>query len=326
MTSPAISVVITSFNRPHMLRRAIASVLAQTHSDFELIVVDDLSTTDMRTVVSEFNDDRIRLIRNAENKGLPASRNVGMNAAQSEFVAFLDDDDEFKADKLQRQLALARSTDNQSDVIYCAVDAVDEHGSLLGVGKPVIRGNIRQAFLSLGMSTLSSTNMFRRDSLMAIGGHDETLRGSVDHDLWMKLAAADYTADFVDDALAIAYQHSEERLTTNVAHRIQAVDQYLGKWREHLQEWMGESAAQTYVAEYKANVLGFLMVEMILDRRLRDSRLLAKSIFGDRSMLFRKTKIVLTHLVRSTIRRVLPKSIVIRLRSLRSGVRRLFGR
>jgi len=326
VTPPSVSVVITSFNRPQMLKRAIQSVLAQSCTDFELIVVDDHSTIDVSGVVSEFDDHRIKLIRNPENKGLPASRNVGMYIAQSEFVAFLDDDDEFREDKLERQLELAISTNNRCDVIYCGADAVDEHGSLLGIGMPVLRGNIRQAFLSQGLSTLSSTNMFRKESLVAIGGHDETLRGSVDHDLWMKLADADYTADFVDESLVIAHQHSEERLTSNVEHRIEVVEQYLEKWHERLSEWMGKPTALTYVAEYKADVLGFLFAEMVLDRRIGDARSLAGSIYSGRSMFARKTKIVLIHLARAIIRRTLPNGAVIRLRGIRNSICSITGR
>jgi glycosyltransferase involved in cell wall biosynthesis len=100
-----VSVVIPVYNRAVEVRTAIASVLAQSHRDWELIVVDDGSIDDLQSSVESFADPRIRLVRHERNQCAAAARNTGVNAAGGEWVAFLDSDDSWDSDKLERQLA-----------------------------------------------------------------------------------------------------------------------------------------------------------------------------------------------------------------------------
>ncbi|MFL6647920.1 MAG: glycosyltransferase family 2 protein [Sulfurifustaceae bacterium] len=105
----AVTVAIATFNRANVLPRAIASVLRQTVQSFEIIVVDDGSTPSTEPVVRGIGDPRIRYIRHERNQGLPAARNTAIRAAAGEYIAFLDDDDEWLEDKLEKQRrALAR--------------------------------------------------------------------------------------------------------------------------------------------------------------------------------------------------------------------------
>ena len=96
------SVVIPLYNKQKYIAAAVESILAQTFSDFEIIVVDDCSTDTSVTVVSRFSDPRIKIISRPENGGLSATRNTGINAATSEFIAFLDADDTWKPEFLRR--------------------------------------------------------------------------------------------------------------------------------------------------------------------------------------------------------------------------------
>jgi glycosyltransferase involved in cell wall biosynthesis len=99
-----VSVVLPTFNRGYCLERAIRSVLGQTYPDWELIVVDDGSTDDTQAVLESFKDPRIRVFRHSVNRGVAAARNTGLAAARGEFIAFLDSDDEWRPDKLTKQL------------------------------------------------------------------------------------------------------------------------------------------------------------------------------------------------------------------------------
>lgn len=99
-----ISVVLPTYNRTKTLGRAIESVLAQSYKDIELIVVDDASTDNTESLVSEYSDSRIRYIRLQENSGSCAARNAGIIAAKGEYVAFQDSDDYWRPDKLSIQL------------------------------------------------------------------------------------------------------------------------------------------------------------------------------------------------------------------------------
>jgi len=103
--TPLVSVVIPMYNRGHVIGRAIESVLQQTFCDFELIIVDDGSTDNSCEVVGLYDDSRIRLIRNAQNRGANFCRNVGIKESKGEYIAFQDSDDEWTTDKLKVQIS-----------------------------------------------------------------------------------------------------------------------------------------------------------------------------------------------------------------------------
>jgi glycosyltransferase involved in cell wall biosynthesis len=107
-TACTISVIIPTLRRPKLLMRAIGSVLAQTEADLELLVVIDGPDPETTAVTSTITDQRVRFIQNIRSLGSAETRNVGIRAAAGDWVAFLDDDDEWIADKLASQLALAR--------------------------------------------------------------------------------------------------------------------------------------------------------------------------------------------------------------------------
>ncbi|MCW8139905.1 MAG: glycosyltransferase family 2 protein, partial [Planctomycetota bacterium] len=99
--SPTFSVVVPTHGRAAVLPRAIGSVLSQSFSDFELIVVDDASPDETPIVVSTFTDARLKYVRRPRNGGAAATRNTGIGAARGRFVCFLDDDDELLPDYLR---------------------------------------------------------------------------------------------------------------------------------------------------------------------------------------------------------------------------------
>jgi len=101
---PTVSVVVPTYNRADVLPRAMDSALGQTVADLELVVVDDGSTDDTQAIVEGYDDDRVRYVAHETNRGANVARNTGIEAADGEYVAFLDSDDEWKPTKLERQL------------------------------------------------------------------------------------------------------------------------------------------------------------------------------------------------------------------------------
>ena len=120
-----VSVVIPTHNRAVQVARAIASVQCQTYPNLEIVVVDDCSTDNTRTVVEGYGDQRIRYVRHDQRRGASAARNTGIRLATGEFIAFLDDDDEWKPEKTMRQLALF----DRYDVVLCTCTG---HGVVSG--------------------------------------------------------------------------------------------------------------------------------------------------------------------------------------------------
>jgi len=118
LNSPKVSVVIPTYNRPHLIRRAIQSVLNQTYQNFEIIVVDDSPNDETEKVVKSFNDKRIKYIHNKKKSNLPKARNQGVRESDpnSKYIAFLDDDDEWLPQFLEK-----------------TVEKLESHPELIGV-------------------------------------------------------------------------------------------------------------------------------------------------------------------------------------------------
>jgi glycosyltransferase involved in cell wall biosynthesis len=199
---PLVSVVTPAFNVAWCIGRAIDSVLAQTHRACELIVVNDGSTDDTNAVLEGYRG-RITVIEQ-ENRGMSAARNVAIAQAHGDYVAFLDADDRWLPDKVERQVALLRS---RPDVGFCSTAArvEDEQGRLLNLwecprGQTEMLATLfaENAAIAGGCSAV----MVRRSLLDRVGLFDESLRGFEDPDLWMRLAAVS-GYHCIDEPLAV---------------------------------------------------------------------------------------------------------------------------
>ncbi|MGB9587486.1 MAG: glycosyltransferase family 2 protein, partial [Armatimonadota bacterium] len=118
---PTVSVVIPTYNRALLVERAIRSVLGQTYTDFEVIVVDDGSTDDTKRILADLahEDPRVRWFHHSENRGAQAARNTGCRAAEGEYIAFLDSDNEWLSNKLHLQMELLKEHGEYIGVVYC---------------------------------------------------------------------------------------------------------------------------------------------------------------------------------------------------------------
>lgn len=125
---PKVSVVIPTWNRPDLLPRAIGSVLGQTYQDFEIIVIDDGQKERAENIVRQLKDERIKYIKHAEQKGGAAARNTGIKAGQGEFIAFLDDDDEWLPEKLEIQMKEFEKTPREVGFCFSAIRTIREDG------------------------------------------------------------------------------------------------------------------------------------------------------------------------------------------------------
>lgn len=122
-----ISVIIPTYNRAALVKRAIESVLAQTYSRLEIVVVDDASSDDTANVINSMRDGRIRYLPQQENAGASTSRNIGVQAATGEYVAYLDSDDTWEPTKVERQLAAVHSRPDPSRVV-CYTQTIIDNG------------------------------------------------------------------------------------------------------------------------------------------------------------------------------------------------------
>lgn len=202
---PDVSVVIPAYNRPAMLRRAVASALAQTHDDLEVLVVDDGSEDDLAAALADIADPRLCVMRHKVNRGASAARNTGIAHATAPFVAFLDSDDEWLPRMVERQLRRFRSAAAETVLVYAGVRQVPPRRPPRA---QYPRGDLAQALLVRNLIGGTSCVMARRDALMAIGGFDESLPSAQDWDLYIRLARLG-PVEAVDEPLVVYYRHAE---------------------------------------------------------------------------------------------------------------------
>jgi len=183
-----VTVIIPTFNRAAVVGRAIRSVLAQTWQDWELIIVDDCSTDGTGRAVRGFSDARIKYIRRDRRRGAGAARNTGICSAQGEYVAFLDDDDEWLPEKLQKELEVFRDSDAEVGFVYSGKILFDERGKVLDLRVETKSGWVHEALLDRHFIGTCSRVMVKKQVLDRVGGFDETLPSCQDLDLWLRLA------------------------------------------------------------------------------------------------------------------------------------------
>ncbi len=118
MNKGLVSIIIPTYNRANLVIRAIESALNQTYRNIELIVIDDGSKDQTPQIISQIKDPRIRYIRYEENRGASHARNVGLSLAKGEFISFLDSDDEFLPQKIEKQLEAFEKSENVG-AVYC---------------------------------------------------------------------------------------------------------------------------------------------------------------------------------------------------------------
>lgn len=187
-TEPTVSIIIPTFNREKLVCKAIKSVLNQTFSDFELIVVDDASTDQTKDVVGDFNDERIQYLRHAQNAGVCAARNTGLAVAQGRYVAFLDSDDEWLPEKLEQQIHQFEMAPQQVGVVYTWLQIIDEQEEVCKLRQPSLSGQLQQDLLYSNFIGTPSTLMVKNELIRQTDGFDTRLRCCEDWDMWLQLA------------------------------------------------------------------------------------------------------------------------------------------
>jgi glycosyltransferase involved in cell wall biosynthesis len=229
---PITSIILPTYDRAALLPRSIASVLAQSDGDFELIVVDDGSTDDTRAVVAGLADRRIRYVALPGNRGLPAARNAGLAEALGEYVAFQDSDDEWHVDKLARQRRVLE-THSEAGVVYGDMHRVRADGRLLYHRSPTIVAHrlIDPATRYWQSYMLAMQPVMLRRACLADIRFDERLVRFEDLDLHLRLARR-YA--YVHLPEPVVRYHESDGLTLDFAAELRGRRQLLRKYARAL--------------------------------------------------------------------------------------------
>lgn len=206
MASPKVSVILPTYNRPVLLARAIESVLAQTFSDWELLVVDNGSTDSTEEMIRKFQerDKRIRYLME-KKKGAGAARNRGLKESQGKWFAFLDDDDEWLPEKLTQQAAFVESHPEMG-LLYAQAYVKDRNGKTVGM-KPSTKPALNFLELIRGNTIPLLTVLVRRRCLEKVGGFVESFQGvAEDYNLWLRVAK-EFPIGYLPQPLAVYHLH-----------------------------------------------------------------------------------------------------------------------
>lgn len=159
MEKPLVSIVTITRNRADLLERCIKSILAQTYTTFEHIIVDGNSTDNTDEVVASFADSRIRYIKLNENLPLRESKRIALDAAKGKYYCSLDDDDEYLPTKIEKQISLIESLPEDYGLVVCWMTYYDaKTGDVIRIHKPQVRGNVLENVVEV--PTISGTPSF----------------------------------------------------------------------------------------------------------------------------------------------------------------------
>ena len=217
------SVVIPLYNKANYVQKTIESVLNQTFSDFEVILVNDGSTDNSLEVVKEINDSRIRIF-SKENRGVSAARNYGIKKAQYEYITFLDADDCWLPDYLETikgmikqypQAGFFATSYTVADKLY----RIDRLGRYLAKGEVLLIEDYCKSLIKFEIhEPWTGTICVKKFLFDKIGGFREGIKRGEDTDMWLRLS---FVTPFVwkNESKAIYYYETENNSTSNISYK-----------------------------------------------------------------------------------------------------------
>jgi glycosyltransferase involved in cell wall biosynthesis len=288
-SAPTVSVVIPAYNRAATIRAAAESVLRQTYTDFELLIVDDCSTDGTYQAAAQLDDPRIRLLRNERNRGAGGTRNAGIAEARGTWIAFQDSDDEWLPLKLEKQMARLLAPGADLPAVYCGMLVIGtiRDGVTGAGGRPVIRyvprpeiaaieGDILPTLIR-GNVVSTQTLVVRRDVIEGLGGFDERFRALEDRELAIRLAQAGPIA-CIDEPLVVQ-RFSPNSLTRDLGLQARAKTQMVEKHLETMRRYPDLLADFYYSIAYDHRHAGEIPAAWAMLARARAIRAFAPRIW-----------------------------------------------
>jgi glycosyltransferase involved in cell wall biosynthesis len=208
--------------------RAVQSILSQSYRNYELIIVDDASTDNTCEVVKTFTDGRISFLQHELPCGASAARNSALRVCRGQYIAFMDDDDEWFSTKLEKQMMVFSKAPPEVGVVYTAFRQInngsESHAPLKNI--PEKEGDVHAALLEGNFITLPSV-IIRKECLEVVGLFDEQMPRLQDWDLFIRLSKK-YHFIFIDEPLLIVH-HSRDSISADDTALAEAMELILQK-------------------------------------------------------------------------------------------------
>ena len=215
MPNPLVSIIIPTFNRPHFLQLTIESILAQTYSDYEIIVVDDGTPNDANQILCQ-QYDKVFYLKFHNTKSPAKPRNEGIKLAKGKYIAFVDDDDIWLPNKLKKQVDILENNPDFGLVHGCC-EVINENGILQNkiIGRPGSQ-NVKHGDVSLTMignwTVMMPTSFVRKEVIDAVGFFNETMPpAGEDLEFWARCSFE--TKFYYDDEPLVNYRVHEKNIS-----------------------------------------------------------------------------------------------------------------
>lgn len=232
-----ISVIIPTYNRADRIESSLKSVINQSYTDMEIIVVDDGSKDHTEDVVKSIGDARIRYIRYENNRGACYARNIGISEAQGNYIAFHDSDDIWKENKLEQQLEYIINSD--ADIVLCKIKVNKSKGKIEYYPELNESGAVAfQTILSGGVG--STQTFFAKSEVFKNIRFDEEMPRSQDTEVLIRIAKK-YKVHYMNEVLCMKYDQ-DDSITKNISNMVTAQERILNKFQEDFHMYPGAQA------------------------------------------------------------------------------------
>jgi glycosyltransferase involved in cell wall biosynthesis len=185
LNNPKISVLLSVYNGEKYLREAIESILNQTFTDFEFIIVNDGSTDNALEIIKSYDDERIRIINNEQNIGLTKSLNKALKQARGEYIARQDADDISLPNRFEEEMKYL-DEHPETALLGTSVYLIDKFGEI--IGKHIVLAKPSKKDLLKGNQFNHGSTIFKKEIIDKVGGYNELIRYSQDYELWLRIA------------------------------------------------------------------------------------------------------------------------------------------
>jgi len=215
MPKDLVSVITITRNRGPLLKRCLTSVLNQTYTKIESIIVDGASTDNTDEVISSFNDKRLKYIKLNENLPIVETLNIAIKNCSGKFISFLDSDDEYVLSKIEKQVSLINTLPEDYGMVYCWMRYIDSHSKkTIRIHNPKLRGFVGNEAVAKPLVSGTPSYFFRADALRSSGGWKSNIGIISDWELAARFCQV-WKVDFVPEPLVKVFvNHNLNQMTS----------------------------------------------------------------------------------------------------------------
>lgn len=237
-----ISIIIPTFNRGQEIKRAIKSVLAQSHQTWELVIIDDGSSDDTESVVRQFLCEKVKYFYQA-NDGVSSARNYGASLARGDYLIFLDSDDELRVNLIEN---LYSARFQKCDLIFWNLLKEGSEGSEIWKPKPLgpLYNNMEGIFLA-------GSVCFKKEVFEKVGGYDEKISFGENYELAMRITRLNsLTTKYINEVLVVQHIREKNRISNSIVNRLSSYEHLYEKHFKNFKKIPKENSKMNYLMGY----------------------------------------------------------------------------